>query len=489
LRDDQIRARLIEVNPWWRAAAGGGNPIAWAAQDRSLTGRAPFDLGYRTSVLDDVATGPVDDKLVVLRGPRRVGKSVALKDCTVALCGRGDVDPRQVIYLPADGMRPLDLQRAATIGRDLTRSVDHDGRHRRVWLIDEVTGIDGWTEAVKYLRDNTDLGDDTVVCTGSSWSDTDDVERDLLAGRAGTRSARRSRLLMPMRFRDVMTATRPEIPAPAPVAPYALQGDSARAGAQMLELYSDDLDLAWQAYLESGGFPRAVAEHHRNGQVSDAFCQDLGAWLHGDVDRNAAADSVATLLAELHRRSASPLNRTATASDLGYANRQTFDLRIERLVQSFAALRCHQVKSDGTRIGGTQYKLYLADPFLAHLAPRLRAGLPTPDTTRLTENAICIALASAVDTIESGRWLTEDAVGYLRTDKGEIDFASMPVPTANGTARTTPIESKWVARRWRGEARAIENKYGHGVLATRTITNFDHVAWAIPAPVVALLLG
>jgi hypothetical protein len=87
------------------------------------------------------------------------------------------------------------------LSRDLTRSVDRTGSRPRIWLLDEVTGIDGWTAALKYLRDNTPVGDDTVVCTGSSLKDTTDVERDLLAGRTGSAACRRTRLLLPMRFR------------------------------------------------------------------------------------------------------------------------------------------------------------------------------------------------------------------------------------------------------------------------------------------------
>ncbi len=74
-----------------------------------LRARAAYDLGYRSGLLDDVADGRVDDKLVVLRGARRVGKSVLLKDTAARLCGRRDVDPRQLVYVPTDGMRASDL--------------------------------------------------------------------------------------------------------------------------------------------------------------------------------------------------------------------------------------------------------------------------------------------------------------------------------------------------------------------------------------------
>jgi predicted AAA+ superfamily ATPase len=182
-----------------------------------LRARAAYDLGYRSRLLDDVAHEPVDDKLVVLRGARRVGKSVLLKDTAARLCEREDIDPRQLVYVPTDGMRGSDLGRVTKLGRELTRSV---GDVRRVWLLDEVTGIRNWTQALKYLRDNTELGSDTVVCTGSSWDREAEVERDLFAGRAGRSTRRRSRILHPMSFRDVLLATGREIPLPVRVPPH-----------------------------------------------------------------------------------------------------------------------------------------------------------------------------------------------------------------------------------------------------------------------------
>ncbi|SDN21574.1 AAA family ATPase [Allokutzneria albata] len=488
MRDDEIRARLREVNPWWRASSGG-DPLGWVASDRVLRDRDRYDLGYRSSVLDDIANGPVDDKLVVLRGPRRVGKSVALKDTVVTLCGRDDVDPRQVIYLPADGMQARHLRRTFVLGRELTRSVDHARPRPRMWLLDEVTGIDDWTAVLKYQRDNTPVGDDTVVCTGSSWSDTGDVERDLLAGRAGATAQRRTRLLFPMRFRDVLAATRPELGRPAPIAPWQLQGPMAKKLATELELSTDDLDLAWQSYLTSGGFPRAVAEHTRDGMVSQSFLEDLAAWLHRDVDHDASPDSISKLLAEIQHRSTSPLNRRSTAEHLGYPNAQTFDVRLNRLTRSFAGLWCHQITDTGARISGSQSKFYLTDPVLGWLGHRLRAGLPEPSMTALTESTLATAMALAIDDAQPGRWTSADTIGYVRTGSGnEVDLGPVPVPTRGVEQQTTPVEAKWVSHGWRTEARVIEAKYGRGIVATKDITDFENPSWAIPVPVLALML-
>lgn len=392
------------------------------------------------------------------------------------------------MYLPADGMTAANLGRAVVQARELMRSVDLDGRRPRVWLLDEVTSVDGWTTRLKYLRDNTHFGEDTVVCTGSSWDDTASAERDLLAGRAGSRSVHLTRLLLPMSFRDVIAATRPHVPRPQAVPPWDLQSDAARDAVATLELFVDELDLAWQSYLTSGGFPRAVAEHTRTGLVSDAFVADLTAWLHRDVDADAPEDSVPLLLHELQRRSTSPLNRTEIARELGYGSRQTFDLRLTQLVRSFAALWCHQADDVRGRVPGAQSKLYLVDPLIAQLAPRSRAGLTAPDLSHLTETALGVALAAGIERRQPGRWLAGDSIGYARTSSGEIDFAPVPLPTPTGaTVTTTALESKWVTAGWRPGARAIEARYSGGIVATRDILDLQHQAWAVPAPVVALL--
>jgi predicted AAA+ superfamily ATPase len=486
MRDDELRERLRDRNPWWRAAATGGDALAWIESDQVLRARAAYDLGYRSDLLDDVADGPLDDKLVVLRGARRVGKSVLLKDTAARLCGRRDVDPRQLVYVPTDGMRASDLPRVAKLGRELTRSV---GEAPRVWLLDEVTGLRGWTQALKHLRDNTELGADTVVCTGSSWDRDAEVERDLLAGRAGSSARRRSRILHPMSFREVLLAEGREIPLPASLSPWALQDKAAHDAVESFEFFVNELDLAWQAYLTSGGFPRAVAEHHKIGEVGEAFLRDLAAWLHRDVDPEAGEDSVPKLLSAIEGRCTSPLNRRALAEDLGYGSRQTVDLRLMRLASTYAAIWCHQVDEDGRRVAGAQSKLYLCDPLLAWLGSRLRAGLPRPDFSRLTEACIGVALARAIDDLEPGRWEADDSIGYLRTGGGkEIDFGPLSVPSPSGGTHTVPIESKWVSTGWRAEARVIEGRLAAGVVATRTVLDSSHPAWALPAPVLALLL-
>lgn len=135
-------------------------------------------------------------------------------------------------------------------------------------------------------------------------------------------------------------------------------------------------------------------------------------------------------------------------------------------------------------------KLYLTDPVMAWLGPRLRAGLPAPDTTRLTESTLAMALAAAVENRQQGRWATDEAIGFHRTRSGsEIDLAPVPLPTPSGDRFSTPIEVKWVSRGWRREARSIETYYKCGVLATKNIIDTTHQAWALPAPLVALLLG
>ncbi|MFT4189379.1 MAG: AAA family ATPase [Aeromicrobium sp.] len=487
MRDDQRRQRLVDSNPWWRAASAGEDPTAWTTHHRVLRNRSEYDLGFRPTILDDIQTGPVTNLLTVLTGPRRIGKSVALLDVAATLCARADLDPRQVVYLPCDGMNAQDVHRSLVLAREVTRAIDFDQPKPRVWLLDEISGVTGWTTTLKLARDITTFGDDTVVATGSRWVAGEDVEGNLFAGRAGTTSGRRTRLLLPMTFRDFLTTSRRMTPALDPVHVSELQSPAVARALDGIGFDIDAYDLAWQDYLTCGGFPRAVAEHTRNGTVSDNYLDDIRSWLRIDVDPEGPQDSVPRLLSEITSRSTSPLNIANIAKELGQT-RKVAERRLHRLISSHAALWCPRREGDRI-VAGSQSKLYLTDPLLASLPSRLRAGLPTPDMTRLTEMTIGVALARAIDDLEEGRWVSGDTIGYARTAReGEVDLGPVTVPSAAGTIPTVPIESKWVDQGWKGESKTIDGKYGRGILATKSVLDVSGNVWAVPAPFVALLL-
>jgi hypothetical protein len=48
--------------------------------------------------------------------------------------------------------------------------IDRDQPRPRGWLLDEISGVTGWTSILKLARDNTAFGGDTVIATGSRWA-------------------------------------------------------------------------------------------------------------------------------------------------------------------------------------------------------------------------------------------------------------------------------------------------------------------------------
>ncbi len=457
----------------------GSDPTEWARADSTLVDAASTGIDHSPTVLDDVDG---NGGLWVLRGPRRVGKSVALKRTALRFCSRND--PMRLIYLAVDGFLAKDLRRAFTLGRQITAVV---GDVPRLWLIDEITSVDGWELLVKELRDNTALSNDGVVLTGSSAAGLQDAVRALGAGR--TKVAQPFRTLLPMTFAEVLAATDAGVPKLEPVTPDRLQSSEVAVAVERMGVFADDFDLLWQRFMETGGFPRAVGDHYRHGDVGEVFARDLSAWLTTDVTPGDSAESSSELIRVLHERTASPLDVKNIADQL-HSTRDRLRVRLERLVATFGAMWCHQVSDEGVRLAGAQSKLYLADPLIARLPSLLDASAPPPDFTASTEAALAVALARSIDLLHPSRLIEQRAVGYLRTGSGnEVDFAAMPIAVGGQPTVTCPIEAKWVSDGWRSEARTIVGKYGHGVVATKNIIDLSGPVWAIPAPLLALLLA
>ena len=479
MRKDEIRSLLWHSNPWWQSG-GKVDPQEWVKTDPLLCERDRYDLGYRTAILDDVATGPIDAKLIALRGPRGVGKTVALKDTIAMLCGRKDLKPRQIIYMPIDGIGVTELNTVLIYARDMTRSVDKTGVQPRIWLFDGVRTISEWDVTFKFLRDTTALGQDTVVCTGSFWQDSE----------AKVNPHKDNRILMPMRFRDYVSATRPDISLPPALMPWELQTPKAKQFISRMKKFSGELDSAWQAYLTSGGFPRAAGEYHREGAVSTAFLNDIISRLQQNIGNKISVDSIAHLLSVIQDMSKVPFKRAAATERLGLTSRAVLGVRTNRLIHSFAALWCPQAEREDIKVQYTEPKLYLADPLFAHIGKHFNPASWDPSFSALSEAALATTLALAIENHQPGSWISEDTLGHLRiAGEREVDFAPVPLTTATGSYDTTALDSAWADDDyWPLTTKIIREFFGSGILATKSLLNIDDEIWAVPAPIVALML-
>lgn len=235
-RDDELRLWLRQRNPWWRP---NDDRTAWVRHDPTLRGALALGIDYQATVL----AGVLDGGLYVIRGPRRVGKSVALKRYVTELLGRPDVHPAQVIYLSLDEFDQRSLRRALHLARDLTAAAADAPRY---WLIDEVTAVTGWPAVIKAARDDTPFAFDTVILTGSSAHGLDEARRALGAGRVGP-ATDPFRLLLPMSFRDFVRATGRDLPDVPSYGPALVQAPDIANVLDGLSYVVEDVDLAWQA--------------------------------------------------------------------------------------------------------------------------------------------------------------------------------------------------------------------------------------------------
>jgi uncharacterized protein len=469
VNDSQLRRLLAERSPW-RARSG------WATDDPDLRAARATPLQYEPEPLVDISP----PGLYVLRGPRRVGKSLEIKRAVIALLARG-VDPKTVLFCSCDGLSSRDLRRLVAQGHNATRTLPGP----RYWLLDEVTAVSGWSQTIKELRDqDTTFREACVVLSGSSAHDLERARKDLADRRGGIADS--DRLLLPMGFRSFCRALGgfDELPDDT-VAPADMQSALGERAILASEPWSDALADAWELYLDVGGFPRAVGEHAHSGAVSGGFVQGLWDVVLGDAIRAAAMSEtdVAALLDRLATNLCSPINVSRIARDVGLAGHQAATNRIDGLVRAFLAWHCHRVR-DGRPNTAAQRKLYFVDPLIARLAHQRNPIFPVPDAAKLTQQQIGLALARAVSPNAPAAFVQTERVMYERTTTGaEIDFV--------GPMLEIPFECKYTDEGWRREAQTMKARYGRGIMVTRSPLHTDphDPIWAVPAGVLAWLIG
>lgn len=470
VNDGQLRRRLTDRSTWWRDSA-------WERDDPDLREAAESPFLYQPDPLADLRPGG----LYVLRGPRRVGKSVEVKRAIAATIHRG-ANPRLVFFCACDGLSAQDVRRLIVVGQKDSATLSGE----RFWFLDEITAVPGWAEAIKELRDGDPVFRRAcVVLSGSSARDLRDATK-ALAGRRGD-VADSDRLLLPMDFHSFCLAIGgfDSVPEEGLRPRDFLTRAGERAIVELSPFFSD-LDHAWQSYLRVGGFPRAVSDFVRTAEVGDGFVRALWDVIAGDAfQRTGMTD--ADVLAFLERLAVglgSPLNASAVARDVGLSDNHRVNDRLAALGFALMGWRCHRMESGVPNLRA-QAKAYFLDPLIARL-PHLRdERRREPDDSLLTEQQLGLLLLRAAGAGGPEALLEAGVVMYERTaSDAEIDFVGPELGIA--------FEGKYVDGPWRRAAQSMRAREGGGVMVTRTVLDLDtregNPVWAVPAGIVGWLL-
>jgi predicted AAA+ superfamily ATPase len=465
----QAAAAVSAMNPWWKQPN-------WARRDADLVEAASSGLGYAPDVLKDLEKGA----LYILRGPRRVGKTVALKQAIKKLLDQG-ASPLSIVNISAEGMSDKEL-RTVIQNVPLPPLAEGDMRH---WFIDEITAVSGdWDAQLKWLRDNDpEFRAATVVLTGSSAQGlTAAIGR--LAGRRG-KASNVNRTLMPMGFRQFAQVWYPEIANLPRLSSVDIHSPAANDGYRQAFVWLHELVKLWEVYLHYGGFPVAVGAAKKNDHVPDWFLASLFDVVYRDAFTSSSLEErqAISLLARIWQSTCTPLNARSVSEDVGI-DPMLLARHIDYLRNAYLLWTCPQLDKEWYGRDRAQNKLYPVDPLIGRLPALLNHTRSELDFTQLNESQIGMVLRRHFYST-SDLWTTDQELFYYRTTtRQEIDFVG---PRLGGAA----LEAKYVdGNHWRGEAMTVSASAYRGLMVTRSIMDLGEAdeTWAVPACLLAVLL-
>ena len=467
----QLAQEVAAQNPWWRDPK-------WETRDRDLLDASQSGLRYRSGALDNLTPGC----LYVLRGPRRVGKTVTIKQLVSDLIADG-TPPLHIVRVAVDGWAAKDLR---TLTQRVTLPPVPDGT-TQFWLLDEVTAVAGdWPAQIKWLRDNDPaFAAATVVLTGSSAAGLTDAA-GVLAGRRG-RGVNLDRTLLPMGFRTfAQQVLGPRAPQAEPLPLSDLKAPAAARAYVDLVPWLDELVRTWELYLTYGGYPVATAAAITGQPVPEWFVNDLFDVVANDLFRGSQLPAQTEMA--LLERLWSTVSSFAVASDIGRDVGVSYEVaqrHMGYLRNGYLLWSCPQ-KDDSrwTAKDRTQDKVYAVDPLVARMPHLRNPERRDIDPTALTEMQIGNAIRRRVFA-EDRRSPADDVLFHVRTPaRKEIDFVS-------GHLAGVAIEGKYTEGAWKSAAATVNASAWLGILATRNVldvTGSTAEAWAVPAGTLAYLL-
>lgn len=452
--DKNLEQVLQIYNPWWDDPKG-----SW--RDNIPDYRRPVVH----EILTDLAELP---QMISLTGPRRVGKTTALRQLICSLLDDQRIDPRRIMYFSFDD--PLvfgspDLQRII-FDRLVERTKSKPGSST-IWyfLLDEIQRLPKWE---LYLKKYYDLKYPIrLIVSGSASSHIFRQSQESLLGRI------KDRHLLPFGFKEYCLYHLRSNPAfSSTIQQYAglrqllMEGRGADVAKSVCELeaklapFERQLSEAVVSYCREGGFPEVwqlidpvrKIEYLMEQQVRKVLYEDLMA-----LTQYRKPENVLRFFVYLLAHPGMEINISTLATEIG-VERRVVEENLPRLIMTDLIIRIKKFTHKPLRVRQGNIKCYPVDLALRNAVLKTWDDF-TADPVRMgiyAENLVAH---------EVNKWAEAIEVAYYREKQQEVDFV-----VTHGGNRYLPMEVKY--RKSTDKAAGLKHfmkkyKLNFGVVITR----------------------
>jgi len=424
MSDRNLENLLKLYNPWWDEPKG-----LWREDLPDY--RRPIVK----EILDDFSELP---QMVSITGPRRVGKTTALRHIICNLLDKQGVDPLDIIYFSFDDPEVFgseDLQRVI-FDRLVERTKAKPGdRLTRYFLLDEIQRLPKWE---LYLKKYYDLRFPIrFIVSGSASSPIFRSSQESLLGRI------KDRHLLPFSFREFcFFQLRDNAEFASTILKYSglrrllMEGKGAEVVRSMNELevgfapFEADIDKAVISYCREGGFPEVwhltdpvrKIEYLMEQQVRKVLYEDLMS-----ITQYRKPENVLRFFVYLLAHPGMEINISNIAKEIGIERRVIED-NLPRLIMTDLIIRIQKFRHQPLRVRQGNIKCYPVDLALRN------AVLKTWDD--FTADPVMMGLyAENLVVHELCKWSEAIEVAYYREKNKEVDFV-----ITYGGSRYLPME-------------------------------------------------
>jgi uncharacterized protein len=313
-------------------------------------------------------------------------------------------------------------------------------------LVDEVTYIQEWDRAVKFLADTGELEKVILLLTGSDLVLMEDA-RQRFPGRRGASDVVDFHYY-PLSFKEFVDLKTKQFVKPEDCIPYL------------------------QNYLIHGGFMTAINDFEKNQKISTATLTTYSDWIRGDVQkRNKQEHYLREIISGTIKHYGSQISWDNFVQELSINHVATVADYINLLSSMDACFIQHALLEDKlVAAPKKRKKVIFNDPFIYHA---MRAWLE-PSTQAYEEQIIPFLLdpkkeSQLIESTVASHFRRYAPTYYIKAE-GEVDIAYIH------HKKFWPIEIKWRNQQRPSDLKQI-SKYPHGVIYAKVtqLSEVNHI--------------